>query len=554
MSSQDTTSLLPDNAPPLPPSTPPLPTSAPPPPMPQTTSSMYASMPPPTGMMPPNTMSAAAYQQYYQQYMQYMYSLYGASAQTSPAYNYNTPINKPTTSATSTTTPNNVGSTTSVPTSIALNRPTLTETKSETKSAIKINLNFKSQPSPENAINKAKRFATSTSTTQLTNIQAEQENFKKQQQEVIITSKSDEVKADESIVNTTSTQPTSPTTQPQADIVSDINKWPASLKAYCTKVYQHFQKLTNISEDQVTKYLQHRITETFKIKPDLNIAWESEKIPEVSDIKQVAPYSQAQLEQQKRNKKLHEAALAIAKAKAAELLAQKEKVKQQLVETKKANTVGLAAEISSKISKRKYETRSRSGSPSSSSTSSSSSSTSSSPSNNKSSDFIELSSSKKVKKSHAMMKIEKKKLKNIQINNVNGKKSYLVLEKASSSGKRKSNEETSDGEDEDEESDEDEEETNSQDEENTTNGTTNGLKTTSEMHQKLLTTPNKFLSKKQKKIKANLINRQKRFQETNTNNLNSNKKKFINHRNNVRTLFSSTNRVNFKITLNKFYL
>jgi len=123
-----------------------------------------------------------------------------------------------------------------------------------------------------------------------------------------------------------------------------------------------------------------------------------------------------------------------------------------------------------------------------------------------------------------------------------------MLVDAASKSKRKSNEETSDGEEE-EESDGDEEdeieEKMSGDEEN--EQAEHAHTTTGDLHQKLLTTPNKFLSKKQKKIKANLINRQKRFQDqlsnTTTTNINYNKnKKFFTNRQNVRTLFSSTNR------------
>lgn len=73
----------------------------------------------------------------------------------------------------------------------------------------------------------------------------------------------------------------------QSDIVYDINKWPASLKTYCASVYQHYQKITLVSEDQVTKYLQKRITDAFKENADLNSGWQTEPIPDVLAIKKV---------------------------------------------------------------------------------------------------------------------------------------------------------------------------------------------------------------------------------------------------------------------------
>ena len=82
-----------------------------------------------------------------------------------------------------------------------------------------------------------------------------------------------------------------------AEIVSNINKWPASLKSFCAKVYQHYQTITTVTEDQVTKYLQQRITDAFKIKPNLETGWETEAMPNVDDIKKVAPLSNAQQQQ-----------------------------------------------------------------------------------------------------------------------------------------------------------------------------------------------------------------------------------------------------------------
>ena len=70
----------------------------------------------------------------------------------------------------------------------------------------------------------------------------------------------------------------------------DIHKWPLELKNYCTKVYQHYSKMMHVSEDQVTKYLQQRITETFKLKPDLNIAWQEEPVPDLEAIRKVRSF------------------------------------------------------------------------------------------------------------------------------------------------------------------------------------------------------------------------------------------------------------------------
>lgn len=74
----------------------------------------------------------------------------------------------------------------------------------------------------------------------------------------------------------------------QCDIVYHIDKWPDALKNYCARVYKQYASSSQVSEDQVTKYLQKRITDAFKIRPDLNNGWESEKIPEIYDIKQVS--------------------------------------------------------------------------------------------------------------------------------------------------------------------------------------------------------------------------------------------------------------------------
>ncbi len=78
--------------------------------------------------------------------------------------------------------------------------------------------------------------------------------------------------------------------QPQqnqhGDIVSDINKWPFKLRNYCSKVYQTYATIKIVSEQQVTNYLRSRITDVFKSCPDLNIDWDSEKVPDINQIRQ----------------------------------------------------------------------------------------------------------------------------------------------------------------------------------------------------------------------------------------------------------------------------
>lgn len=77
-------------------------------------------------------------------------------------------------------------------------------------------------------------------------------------------------------------------TTEQCDIVYHIEKWPDALKNFCARVYKQYAQSTQVSEDQVTKYLQKRITDAFKVRADLNTGWETEKIPEIYDIKQVS--------------------------------------------------------------------------------------------------------------------------------------------------------------------------------------------------------------------------------------------------------------------------
>jgi len=83
-------------------------------------------------------------------------------------------------------------------------------------------------------------------------------------------------------------QKTTPKSEVASDVVFDINKWPVSLKSYCSKVYQQHAGSTQVTEQQVTNYLQNRITQAFKVKADLAINWDVEKMPDVNTIRQLA--------------------------------------------------------------------------------------------------------------------------------------------------------------------------------------------------------------------------------------------------------------------------
>lgn len=168
----------------------------------------------------------------------------------------------------------------------------------------------------------------------------------------------------------------------------------------------------------MTKYLQQRITDTFKLKPDLNIGWETEPVPAQEDIRKVAPLSQLQISQQKKQ----EAAIAAAKAKFAQNLAikQKQKEQQQLLDSVHLESKKRA---DSKTPKKRKITRSRS-----SSSSRSSSTSSTSPRHKKSSadDFIALTDHNGKKLNKKGKKNKNNQLKNIQINSSNGKRVFNV--------------------------------------------------------------------------------------------------------------------------------
>ena len=119
----------------------------------------------------------------------------------------------------------------------------------------------------------------------ISNVVQEQNRFKQQQETPVqpTTSRSEEICSEDTASTSVSASATTPT-----DIVYDINKWPDTLKNYCARVYKHYATISQVSEDQVTKYLQKKITDAFKVTPDLNTGWETEAIPEIYDIKQVS--------------------------------------------------------------------------------------------------------------------------------------------------------------------------------------------------------------------------------------------------------------------------
>lgn len=291
--------------------------STPPPPQNSSIGSNAPGSTPPAFAYPPvgsSPAAIAAYHQYYQQYYQYIYSVYNptqaaaimqAYAQNPAAamqgyYHYQTGAQAP--------------KSVSQPPPPPPPQTKPTETSSTTEPKIKINIKFSS----ESKSDRKSRFTES-----IDNVTKEQENFKKEVKEISQPMAQQEIK-DEEIKK-----------EQGSDIVFDINKWPTALKNYCAKVYQHYQNIKQVSEDQVTKYLQKRITDAFKVRSDLNIAWDIEPLPDVAAIRLVAPLSQYQIEQQKRQQQLVAQQI---EAKRKQILAQQEqKAKMGLMATIKEN-------------------------------------------------------------------------------------------------------------------------------------------------------------------------------------------------------------------------
>lgn len=303
-------------------------------PTPPPTQSVGSSAPGPTGpafAYPPvgsSPAAIAAYHQYYQQYYQYIYSMYNPTqaAAIMQAYGQNPAAATQAYSSypSGTQTPK-------TPSQSAPPPPPPPHTKpAEAESKIKINIKFSSSEAKSES--RKSRFTES-----IANVIKEQESGKQQAKEIVQQqqppaqqeAKSEEIKKEQG-----------------SDIVFDINKWPNALKSYCARVYQHYQNIKQVSEDQVTKYLQKRITDAFKIRADLNIVWDSEPLPDVAAIRQVAPLSQYQIEQQKRQQ---------------QLVAQQIEAKRRQIQAQQEQKckMGLMATIKENMKRKKSRSRSR---------------------------------------------------------------------------------------------------------------------------------------------------------------------------------------------------
>jgi hypothetical protein len=290
--------------------------------------------PPPSngGATAPSTGSVPAvpaqYQAYMQQYYQYMYSSMYSNPAMMQAYmasnpNASTAIAAAAAASMQNFYNNNNSKSASQSGKTEPTKPTLpisstaTPTAGTPTSQIKFNLKFNQQKQmhkedqnkSEPAVKKS-RFDLSSSDSLISNVTQEQKSFEKNEQEKVRTlstpmsstkagSAVNENVAEEEI-RVTKQQQQAPTT----DIVYDIKKWPVNLKAYCARVYQHYVKIVAVDEEQVTKYLQKRITDVFQINPELTIDWEKEPVPDLIAIKKVAPFSKAQLETQKQKFKM----------------------------------------------------------------------------------------------------------------------------------------------------------------------------------------------------------------------------------------------------------
>lgn len=413
----------------------PLPPNAPPPP-PAQSGTVTASYPPPMATNAPVAATAAAataaYHGYYQQYYQYMYStMYsnpaammqyyqqanGAAAATTPNavaaaaamqsyYNYNTSVPPP-----------NLPKLSVAADAEPIKPATPPATEQVKQPAIKFNLKFQQQqqqsPSsskPEGEIKptvKKSRFSL-TGPDAVSNVANEQTRFKQEQD---ATKPAPAAPAAPTVEEPAKPESATPASQP--DIVYDINKWPMALKTFCAKVYHHYQAITLVSEDQVTKYLQKRITDAFKQNPNLDVGWDAEPIPDIISIRKVAPSSnQPKLNQQpkqvnnivqKRQQQLQQ--------QAQQKLQHQQKLQELNLLNKPASSsssspagakssapTSLMSSIKENLGKKRKSRSSSSSSSSSSRSSSSSSSSSSSPSSKSSSSTSSWSSTPDRKK------------------------------------------------------------------------------------------------------------------------------------------------------------
>jgi len=287
MSAESVQNSLSMNSPPLPP---------PPPPAPSSNelansnkrsadgtpiASAYAAQ---SSMMPPNfaaappSMSPAAYQAYYQQYMQYMsyysYGMYPGATSTAaptmpPYYNYNQPVAS---SSVRPTLPSPVVSagpqmktepkpapvqkhqTQSPSIKINIKQPQQQQHQEQQKSALHQSVSMENMETDSLNKTSAKKSRFS-SLDSLSNVTAQQVSYEQEMK-----SKTSQMESQTSSVSKQTTAVSSSTaavkeekkttTNQVSDIVYDINKWPIALKTYCAKVYQHYQTITLVSEDQ----------------------------------------------------------------------------------------------------------------------------------------------------------------------------------------------------------------------------------------------------------------------------------------------------------------
>lgn len=262
------------------------PTIPPPGPVPQTAATTT-----PTGIpYPPYNFNSATYQEYYANYMKYMqyyasnmYANYPSAYPPPPPNIYSKPP------------PPTITTTAQAPPPPPPPAPIQTPTPPEPQKPIKFEIKIKQQaeevveaPAPE--VQKKSRFdVTTPNIAKHQNLYAQ---YQQKQQIMIQQQQLKQAKQHKAVAQAAAIAQQKITTAPakaksESDVVFDINKWPMSLKNYCSKVYQHFAGSSQVSEQLVTNYLQNRITQAFRVKADLAINWDAEKIPDVNTVRQL---------------------------------------------------------------------------------------------------------------------------------------------------------------------------------------------------------------------------------------------------------------------------
>lgn len=217
---------------------PPLPPTETPPPLP-TSSSM-----PNMVTQPPPNMYAGYYQQYmqYMQYMQYAQGFAATGARMTQPASYN--ATQPTPSYYASSAPNNstVSKGNYQKAEVKPNEP-----QQATKPAIKFNLKFNQQQSATSSPMSTEPPVRKSRFNNCANIANEQAEFSKNNSKPEPQTQTQVRKSPEKLDETPKSEETA--SKAASDIVFDIHKWPPALKNYCTRVYQNFQKVLNISED-----------------------------------------------------------------------------------------------------------------------------------------------------------------------------------------------------------------------------------------------------------------------------------------------------------------